>query len=381
MGDLQAPRARLCHPDARSDGASRTAYLETRATLFKSRKFWLGVVISAGFLALFFYQVDLRQTADALKKANYWWFIPAIAAYFVAVLFRSMRWHYLLQPIKSVPGTRLYPIVVIGYMANTLLPVRLGELVRAFFVGQKEGVSKSAALATIILERLFDGVFLLVMALVIWPFLPVANLLRDLSERSGIPQAGLVAIVSAPFIVILAVFFAVAFSPRLGRKLVRAILLLLPKRAKGPAEKLVSGFLDGLASLRSPKRVLAVVLFTVPVWMAEGFMYYLISLGFHIGQAFHGILLSTSTSNLATSLPSSAGGVGPFEYTTRVTLEQLGTSGELAAAYAIALHVALLAPVTLLGLFFLWRENISLGEVTRRSGAGEGPATGPKAGA
>ena len=359
--------------------------------MLKSRRFWLGVVFSAGFLALFFWKVNLGETADALKQANYWWLLPAVGAYFIAVLFRALRWHFLLLPLKSVPVRRLYPIVVIGYMANNLLPVRLGELVRAFFVGQKEGVSKSAALATIITERVLDGVFLLILALIVWPFLPVADLLEDFSEGTGISQGLLVFAISAPFILVLGLFFAVALSPRLGRLVVRGVLALTPSRLevnekiynlKGTVGTVITGFLDGLASLRSPRRLLATILFTIPIWMAEGVMYYLISLGFDIGQAFDGILLVTSTSNLATSLPSSAGGVGPFEYATRLTLESLDVAKELAAAYAIVLHVALLAPVTLLGLFFLWTEKISLGEVARQPGASlagdghEAPAAG-----
>ena len=338
--------------------------------MLKTRRFWLGVLFSAGFLTLFFWQVNLRETASALKGANYWWLFPAIAVYFIAVLFRSLRWHFLLLPLKSVPVRRLYPIVVIGYMANNLLPFRLGELVRSFFIGQKEGINKSAALATILTERVLDGVFLLILALIIWPFLPVADLLEDFSESTGVSQGLLVFLISAPFILALGLFFAVAFSPRLGRLVVRGVLVLTPSRVKEPVETIITGFLDGLASLRKPRRLLATLVLTIPIWMTEGVMYYLISLGFgifDIGQAFNGTLLVTSTSNLATSVPSLPGGVGPFEYATRLTLESLDVATKgVAVAYAIVLHVALLAPVTLLGLFFLWSENISLGEVARQ---------------
>ena len=337
--------------------------------MLKSRRFWLGVVFSAGFLALFFWRIDLGETADALKQANYWWLVPAIAAYFIAVLFRALRWHFLLLPLKSVPSRRLYPIVVIGYMANNLLPVRLGELVRAFFIGQKEGISKSAALATILLERVFDAMFLVLLALIVWPFLPVADLLGDFSDSTGIPQFALFLVISTPFVVVFGLFFAVAFAPGVGRKIIGWVLVLTPGRLRGAAETLINGFMEGLGSLRHPRRVMATMALTVPVWLAEGAMYLLISQGFNIGQPFHGILLVTSTSNLATSLPSSAGGVGPFEFATRLTLESLDVAAELAAAYAIVLHVALLAPVTLLGLYFLWSQNISLGEATRQPGA------------
>lgn len=335
--------------------------------MHKTLRFWLGAAISAVFLGLFFWKIDPRATVNAIKEANYWWLAPAVGAYFIAVLFRTLRWHYLLLPMKSIRAGRLYPIVVIGYMANNLLPVRLGEFVRAFFVGQKEGVSKSAALATIIIERVFDGVFLLILALVVWPFLPVADLLRDFAGTVHLSQGLVVFLISAPFILVTVVFFAVAFSPALGHRLVGIALAFVPGKFKGGAERLALGFIDGLASLRSPRRVLAVVALTAPVWLMEALMYYLIALGFHVDVPFHGILMSASASNLATSLPSSAGGVGPFELITKLSLQAMNVSGEVAAAYAIVLHVALLAPVTLLGLFFLWQQNVSFGEVARQS--------------
>ena len=337
--------------------------------MLTSRRFWLGVVVSAGFLVLFFWQIDLSKTADALRGANYWWLFPAIAAYFIAVLFRALRWRLLLAPLKSVPVFRLYPIVVVGYMANNLLPVRLGELVRAFFIGQKEGVDKGSALVTILVERVFDGVFLLILALVIWPFLPVAGLLRDFSDNIGIAQGLAVFLISAPFILVLAVFFAVALSPRAGQLVMRSALFFAPRRLKAPVGRVIGGLLLGVSALRSPRRVAAVALLTAPVWFAEATMYYIVSLGFRLDLPFHGLLLATSTSNLATSLPSSAGAVGPFEYATRLTLEGLNVAAELAAAYAIALHIVLLVPVTLFGLVFLWMQSMSLRDVIRAPGA------------
>ena len=346
--------------------------------MLKTRRFWIGVVFSAALLSLFFVQVDLSETADALRSANYIWFIPAIAIYFVAVLFRSLRWHFFLRPLKPISPRRLYPVVVIGYMANNLLPMRLGELVRSFFLSEREGVSKSAALATIILERVFDGVGLLVIALIVWPLLPIPDLLRDFTDDSGFPLSLLLFLVIAPFAIVLGAFVAVALSPGLGRGIVRVILVVVPRALKGPAQSIMLAFVDGLASLRNPRRVLAALLLTFPIWVAEGSMYYLISFGFNLQQPFHGIVFTTATSNLATSLPSSAGGVGPFEYATRVTLEGLGVAGELAAAFAIALHVALLAPVTLLGLLFMWMQNLSLKQAVegRMDASPEGAESG-----
>ena len=326
--------------------------------MLKSRRFWLGAMFSAGFLVLFFWKVDLNGTVHALRSANYWWILPALVCYFIAVAFRTLRWHVLLLPLKSVPVRRLYPLVVIGYMANNLLPARLGELVRAYLAGRREGMPAAATLATILIERVMDGVFLLLLGLCVWSFLPVASLLegRELA----------VAAVSAAFALALVAFFAVALVPALGQLGVRSLQRLLPHKARAPVGGLLSGFLAGFQTLRSPRQVFATILMTAPIWLFEAEMYYLIALGFRIREPFHAFLLTTSASNLATSL-STPGGVGPFEYATRLTLEALSVPVQDAVSYALVLHVALLLPVTLLGLVFLWMSNTSLQEVARET--------------
>lgn len=326
--------------------------------MLKSGRFWVGAAISAVFLFLFFRKVDLASIARALRDANYWWILPGVACYFVAVYFRTLRWHVLLRPLKSVPVRRLYPIVVIGYMANNLLPARLGELVRSYFSGRREGTPTAATLATILIERVMDGVFLLVVGLAVWPFLPVASLLQG--------REAAVVLVSAAFVLALSGFFAVALIPALGEFGVRLVQRFLPAQAKVPVGRLLSGFIAGFHVLRSPRQVLLTLLLTPPIWLLEAGVYYLIAIGFKIREPFHAFLLTTSTSNLATSL-STPGGVGPFEYATRLTLEAMGVATEAAVPYALVLHVALLMPVTLLGLVFLWMSNMSLGDMARET--------------
>ena len=151
-----------------------------------SRRFWLGIVVTLGFLFLFLWKVDFGETGRELQDANYAYFIPAIACYFLALSVRSLRWRFLLLHLKPVSIPRLYPVVAIGYMANNMLPLRLGELVRAHFLGEKEGISKASVLSTIGVERVLDGLTLLLFAGVVWPFLPWTDVLRnDAGELNG----------------------------------------------------------------------------------------------------------------------------------------------------------------------------------------------------
>ncbi|MBI3744753.1 MAG: flippase-like domain-containing protein, partial [Chloroflexi bacterium] len=189
---------------------------------------------------------------------------------------------------------------------------------------------------------------------------------HDFANRTSIPLPLLIAAAIGPFAVVLGIFFTLVLSPSAGERIISFVLRFAPTKVRGKVEVILRRFIEGLESLRSPKRLAAIFVLTFPVWMAEGAMYWMVAQGFHLHVPFHGILLSESTSNLATSVPSTAGGVGPFEYATRVTLEGLNVAKENAAAYAIVLHVALLAPVTVVGLWLMWTFNMSLGELARR---------------
>ena len=112
--------------------------------VMKRWQFWLGVGISVVFLYFSLRGLHLQDLKAALDDANYWWLIPGIAIYFLAVWARAWRWHYLLRPIKSIPTRKMFPIVCIGYMGNNIYPACAGEVLRAVVLKRDEGVAISA---------------------------------------------------------------------------------------------------------------------------------------------------------------------------------------------------------------------------------------------
>ncbi|HLZ07848.1 MAG TPA: lysylphosphatidylglycerol synthase transmembrane domain-containing protein, partial [Chloroflexota bacterium] len=136
-----------------------------------------GIVISILFLFWAKSLVgNLGNALASLGTANYIYVVPALVAYFAGVWLRAARWHFLLRPVKSIKTKTLFPIVVIGYMANDVLPARLGEVVRAYILGEQERVPKTTALATILVERMFDGISMLI-------FVAVVGLVVPLNDR------------------------------------------------------------------------------------------------------------------------------------------------------------------------------------------------------
>src|SRR5512147_427305 len=127
----------------------------------KKWQFWLGVLISIVFIWFSLRGLRLEEFWGTVQKANYFWLIPGIGVYFIGVWVRAWRWHYLLKPIKEIPTKTMFPVTTIGYMGNNIYPARAGEVLRAVILKRKEGVPVSASLATIIVERIFDGVVML----------------------------------------------------------------------------------------------------------------------------------------------------------------------------------------------------------------------------
>ena len=139
--------------------------------LMKRWRFWIGLVISAVCLWLALRNLSVAAVLSKLPGIKYWWLVPGVAIYFIAVWARAWRWRYLLRPIKPIPTRSLFPITCIGYAGNNIYPARAGEVLRAVVLKRHEDVAISASLATIIVERVFDGVVMLAFVFINLPAL------------------------------------------------------------------------------------------------------------------------------------------------------------------------------------------------------------------
>ncbi len=324
--------------------------------LFKKDKikFWLGLVVSLIFLYLAFRGQDFGKIGQALGEANYLWLAPALVAYFMGVWVRAFRWHFLLGPIKKVPVRRLFPVVVIGYMANDVLPIRMGEVVRSYVLGKRENVTKTGALATIVVERIMDGITMLL-------FLAGTALFVTINKDIE----GIEKLASAVFLVFIGIFFFVASSRTKLLKLEAFGLKLLPGSIRGRVEGIANKFIDGLQVLRQWRDLLMVFGLSIVAWLCEAAMYWMVALAFTgLNLSWQAILMTLAVANLFTLVPSTPGYVGPFDFAANNVLVGIFlVRSELAASYVILLHAALYFPVTLWGLFYWVREHFSFKEV------------------
>jgi hypothetical protein len=316
----------------------------------------IGFIISAIFLWWALDGLHLPDVWKSMREANYVWLLPSVAVYFLAVWARTWRWDYLLRPIKRIPLVRLFPIVVIGYMGNNVFPFRAGEVLRAFVLREQEDVSMSSSLATIVVERVFDG---LVMLLFVFVALPFAPILSD-AIRTVVILGSLV------FLAALAVFFALAAAPAQMMDVTRWVAdRLLPERLREPVIGFMSRFLLGLACLRDFRSVLMIFLTSVVIWLLETVKYWFVMHAFDFDVTFFALMLMNGIVNLATTLPSAPGYIGTFDGPGIAVLTLYGVPEAIATAYTLVLHAALWLPITILGFYYMIRLELGWSDFNR----------------
>ncbi len=328
----------------------------------KNWQFWFGVLISVIFIWLSLRGLKLNEFWGTVQKANYLWLIPGIGVYFVGVWVRAWRWHYLLKPIKEIPTKTMFPVTTIGYMGNNIYPARAGEVLRAVILKRKEGVPVSASLATIIVERIFDGVVMLAFV-----FVNLSELAKLTGASGFVGNIQQVAIIgTGVFLGALIVFLLAAMFPHTTAKIgLWLIEHLTPKRLHTKIIGIMNKFLDGLASLRSPLNVLMVFLTSVIIWLLETGKYWFVMHAFSFNVSFFALMLMNGIVNLATTIPSAPGYIGTFDAPGIAVLTAYGVDQATAAGYTLTLHVALWLPITILGAYYLTREGIKWSDSLR----------------
>ena len=332
----------------------------------KKWQFWVGVLISVVFLWLAVRHLNLTEFWKAITHANYWWILPGITVYFVAVWVRAWRWHYLLKPIKQIKTRVMFPITCIGYMGNNIYPARAGEVLRAVVLKRREGVPISASLATIIVERIFDGVVMLAFVFVNLTQLSKLTPISIPIWKWNVTIADLAIWGSAAFFGALIIFLLAAMFPRVTARVGQWFIdHLIPVRIREQTSGIMHKFLDGLESLRSPANIFMVFLTSVLIWLLETVKYWFVMHAFNFNASFFTLMLMNGVVNLATTLPGAPGYIGTFDLPGIAILTAAGVVQAVATGYTFVLHVALWLPITVLGAFYMTREGIKWSDSLR----------------
>lgn len=318
-------------------------------------KTFLTILISGVFLTLAVWNFNSREFMNAVGNMNPLYFFPALSFYLLSFLFRTIRWRVMLRSVKPITHRSVFSYIVIGYMANNLLPARLGEIVRAYVTGKRERMSRSSVFASVVLERLFDGLTILIILLV-------------LMFAAGVDRGWLRYMAwgaSALFLGGLGFFFALAYQRERAISMTESVVRCLPDRIAEKVMHILRRFTAGLVLLREPRDFFISFIISFIVWTCEVMVYYIYLKAFGIDVPFIAALLALVVVNLSSLIPSSPSYIGVFQYACVKSLQVFGVGSTTALAWSVAIHSTQIIPITLLGLFILSRMGLSMGEISR----------------
>jgi len=326
---------------------------------------WQGLAANIGisliFLDLVFYKLDIGTMLDALEQANYYMFIPSLVILAIALVIRTWRWHWLLYQTKKARFYSLFSSLMIGTAANMVLPARAGEFIRAYFLGRREKISKTTAFATIVVERIFDGLTILLFLLLVVILTGAKN--DEIKYMGYLGAAFYLGVVVG----LLLLYFRRDF-------LVRLIKALLPQPLAAKITAILDAFLEGMQVMRNGRQLFMVVLLSLATWVGFALSFWPVMLAFDFGAPvpYYAVLLVIAFDALGLTIPGAPAGIGIFQYVTVLALriaftlsgaELAANFDEVAAVFSLALHFSQVAPEVLVGLYCFLRENVSLHEV------------------
>jgi glycosyltransferase 2 family protein len=302
----------------------------------------VGLVASAFFTYIAVRNVDLDLFLDSLQDCNYLWLVPSLLLIAVAVVIRAWRWQFLFDISTRPPLPALTRALLVGQLFNAILPARGGEIARVVVLHQETGTSRVEALATAIVERLYDVLALLLLLFLATPFLPDVDWLR----RAAL--FGLVLI-----IVVAVAMFAV---DRWGVRPVRFVfspLERLPGVTPAHVERGAANLVQGLGALHRPHLAIPSFALTLASWLVLAGAYWCVIAAFGVGLGLGAGLLLLVATTLALVIPSAPGGLGVFEAAGVVALGAYGIDDSTALSITVVLHALNVFPYILAGWIVL----------------------------
>lgn len=320
----------------------------------------LVLVSMVALLALFLRQADWGQVWAAILGANAWDLAGSLVFVVLTYVFRTLRWQYMLRPIKSVAYMPALRATVIGFAASVLLPARAGEVVRPYLLARREHFSATAGFATIILERLFDLVTVVVLfGLFLLTYEPAPSV--DPTTLQFVKTG--VALTAVASLGALVFGFAVAGRHAAIEVWEQRISRLISARAAHALGGLLNRFIHGFAILRSPKAFAMTCALSLPVWFAIAGGIWLVTRAFHLDVPFMGTFLVMTLLVVGVAVPT-PGAVGGFHKAYQVaTTSFYDAPNDVAIGAAIVLHAMSFGPVVLAGVVFMAHEGLSFGRM------------------
>lgn len=337
-----------------SDGEFASSPVTSHFILDVSKvRLFLGLVISLVLLFFTFRGLDWAQVGAALRQANYVYIAASALVIIAAFGVRAMRWSWLLRPVRYFDWRGLFSVVLIGFFGNYVLPAKTGELVRAYVLGKRENLSKSAILGSIAVEKTMDTLILFVILLATLWAVPLPEEVANIEPIAAIFLT----------LVIGGMLLLAARGRHVSNLIVRVLQFVFPWWKERVA-RMTHSFVDGLSVLYHGSSIAMVLVFSLVIWVMTTLNFWLIGQALGLDIPLYGYVMIVAVTNMASFIPSLPGRFGTLELFSVFVLGLFSVDRNTAVLFPILLRVAQLIPI-LLGYVFLNREGVKILDVTR----------------
>ncbi len=317
--------------------------------MLKSWRFWVGLVISAVCLYFAVQGIQLEQVAAALRGIDSVWLIPAVVLFTISYAGRVLRWHLLFSP-QPMRLASVFHALNIGYFLSNLLPARLGDIIRAYLIGDIERVSKARALSTVVVERMSDGLTVVLLLAVTALYVP--NIPDEARQAGiGVAAAGVIGVL---------ILLLLSFQKQRGLAFLHRLAAPAPILQRPGLWSALESLIDGFAILRSPRPILGVGALSLVAWVFGGMMFWAVMRAMGLDLTVAAAFLVMTVTSLVVVVPSSPGYIGVFHAVATLTLTSVyGVDKSSALSYALVMHAFTYLWLVVLGVYSLWHEGLT----------------------
>ncbi|HEX9304193.1 MAG TPA: lysylphosphatidylglycerol synthase transmembrane domain-containing protein [Thermoanaerobaculia bacterium] len=309
-----------------------------RALNSRAVQIGISVVVTALLLAFFLRGLHLAEIGRQIASASPAWLLASLVMGIATFLLRAVRWTWLLRPVARVPFYPAFVATAFGFAANNL-PGKVGEILRPALLARSRRLPFSPLLASVLLERVFDG------AAVVFFFL--------IAAATGLPSSRGVGKLVVPALLLLVLVAAVLFSVfRRGatERFLERLWRRLPERFQPRARSFAETFVDGFASLKSPRLLLLVTAGSLAMWLVINVQIYAVLRAFHLELPFSASFVVTAAAVLGLMFPT-PGGLGSYHVAVQLALTDVyGVARDPASGVAVVAHAISFIPITLIGI-------------------------------
>lgn len=324
-------------------------------------KFWAGLAVSAFFMVLLFSKIDFSQLAAVLASVDAGFIVLAVLFTFVSYFLRAVRWRYLLISEKEIPLSSLYPATIIGYMANNLLPARLGEFVRAYVLARREKLDTPSVFASLVIDRIFDGFTVLLMLLITIFSLRLPPGMEHAASALKLGGATMFLLYCGVLVFLLLLKLCTMST----LSLVRFVLKPFPERIAERVIPMLGSFIGGIRLSSSCRHSAAILLSSILIWVFALLPVDMTLRSFGIDLPITASMFILVLLVFAVMVPAAPGFIGTYHYACVMGLSVFGIGEAKALSIALIVHGTGFFPVIIAGLYHLWSNKISLRDIQR----------------